>query len=85
MFTTLLALLTICSCVVGPPDFDADLGQMADVFAADGKFISIILSVSLPIVNTCRPWTEFITSKLLFCEYLIFTFYVKLYFRQCIV
>ena len=38
-----------------------------------------LLMMVNPIVNTCRPWTEFITFKLLFREYLIFTFYVKLF------
>ena len=47
MFTLLLSLLTICSCVVGPPGFDEDLGRLSDVFADDGKFISIIFYLSV--------------------------------------
>ena len=37
MFTPLLALLVLCSCVACSPDFDADLGHLSDVFMEDGK------------------------------------------------
>ena len=37
MFTPILALLVLCSCVAVFPDFDSELGQLSDVFLEAGK------------------------------------------------